>query len=86
MINDFYYAEGNIYMKLQQLEKDKDVIASSTAGQYENKKTLLESVLPKPKSLEDISISPNHEFVHKFDLENHRKVCFNQISRKMNPL
>ena len=37
-VHDFYYAEGNIYMKLQQLEKDKDVIASSTAGQYENKR------------------------------------------------
>lgn len=73
-------------MKLQQLEKDKDVIASSTAGQYEKQKTLLESVLPKPKSLEDISISPNHEFVHKFDLGTIEKLRFNQISRKMNPL
>lgn len=85
-VHDFYYAEGNIYMKLQQLEKDKDVIASSTAGQYEKQKTLLESVLPKPKSLEDISISPNHEFVHKFDLGTIEKLRFNQISRKNEPV
>ncbi|ATC37699.1 restriction endonuclease subunit R [Elizabethkingia anophelis] len=85
-VHDFYYAEGNIYMKLQQLEKDKDVIASGTAGQYEKQKTLLESVLPKPKSLEDISISPNHEFVHKFDLGTIEKLRFNQISRKNEPV
>ena len=31
-------------------------------------KVLLESVLPKPKSLDEIFISPNHEFIHQFDL------------------
>ncbi|MCP1253293.1 toprim domain-containing protein [Elizabethkingia sp. S0634] len=85
-VHDFYYAEGNIYMKLQQLEKDKDVIASGTAGQYEKQKALLESVLPKPKLLEDISISPNHEFVHNFDLGTIEKLRFNQISRKNEPV
>lgn len=53
----FYYTEGNIYAKLQQLEKDKDVIGFGTAGQYEKQKALLESVLPKTKSLDEIFIS-----------------------------
>ncbi|MCL1663404.1 toprim domain-containing protein [Elizabethkingia ursingii] len=85
-VHDFYYAEGNIYAKLQQLEKDKDVIGSGTTDQYQKQKTLLESVLPKPKLLEDISISPNHEFVHKFDLGTIEKLRFNQISRKNEPV
>ena len=85
-VHDFYYAEGNIYAKLQQLEKDKNVIGSGSTGQYEKQKALLESVLPKPKLLEDISISPNHEFVHKFDLGTIEKLRFNQISRKNEPV
>ncbi|WP_407490911.1 Eco57I restriction-modification methylase domain-containing protein [Elizabethkingia anophelis] len=85
-VHDFYYAEGNIYAKLQQLEKDKEAIGAGAAGQYEKQKALLESVLPKPKLLEDISISPNHEFVHKFDLGAIEKLRFNQISRKNEPV
>ncbi|ELR81284.1 SNF2-related protein, partial [Elizabethkingia anophelis R26] len=85
-VHDFYYAEGNIYEKLQQLEKDKEVIDAAAAGQYEKQKALLENVLPKPKLLEDISISPNHEFVHKFDLGTIEKLRFNQISRKSEPV
>jgi len=69
-VHDFYYAEGNIYDKLRQLEIDftrKDAIDGGES-QYEKQKTLLVSVLPKPKALEEIIINPNHEFVHKFDL------------------
>ncbi|MDO5608988.1 MAG: helicase-related protein, partial [Capnocytophaga sp.] len=66
-IHDFYYAEGNIYKKLDQLEVDfKDREQNGTVGQYEKQKSLLESVLPKPKVLDDIIISPNHEFVSNF--------------------
>ncbi len=64
-VHDFYYAEGNIYSKLKQLERDKHAINEQ---QYQKQKALLESVLPTPKKLEDIIISPNHEFVHKFKL------------------
>ncbi len=64
-VHDFYYAERNIYTKLEQLERDKENLDKP---QYEKQKELLKSVLPKPKKLEEIIISPNHEFVHKFDL------------------
>ena len=70
-VHDFYYAEGNIYKKLEQLEIDfnrssassfssNDKTGTATASQYEKQKALLESVLPKPKSLDEIFISPNH--------------------------
>ncbi|OPC03212.1 restriction endonuclease subunit R [Elizabethkingia meningoseptica] len=85
-VHDFYYAEGNIYEKLQQLEIDKDVIGSHAAGQYEKQKALLESILPKPKALEEISISPNHEFVHKFDLGTIERLRYNYDTRRNEPV
>ncbi|WPO84660.1 helicase-related protein (plasmid) [Chryseobacterium sp. JJR-5R] len=69
-VHDFYYSEGNIYEKLKQLEidfSDKDSIDGGE-NQYKKQKALLENVLPKPKTLEEIIINPNHEFVHKFNL------------------
>ena len=83
-IHDFYYAEGNIYAKLEQLEKDfsnKNTIVR-TENQYEKQKALLENVLPKPKSLDQISISPNHEFVHQFDLGQLEKDRWNPNTRQ----
>ncbi|SHF40658.1 Methyltransferase domain-containing protein [Chryseobacterium sp. OV279] len=57
-VHDFYYAEGNIYAKIEQLEKDfADKYSNGgTENQYEKQKALLESVLPKPKSLDEILI------------------------------
>ena len=83
-IHDFYYAEGNIYKKLEQLELDfKDKFSvGGTISQYEKQKTLLESVLPKPKSLDEIFISPNHEFVHQFGLGTIEKDRWNPNSRQ----
>ncbi|MRI64223.1 restriction endonuclease subunit R [Ornithobacterium rhinotracheale] len=74
--NNFYYAEGNIYEKLDQLELDKTLISEK---QYNKQKQLLESVLPKPKSLEEIIISPNHEFVHKLHLRNEEKEFYSPL-------
>ncbi|QNS42668.1 DEAD/DEAH box helicase family protein [Chryseobacterium manosquense] len=83
-VHDFYYAEGNIYAKLEQLEVDfRDKYAvGGTENQYEKQKNLLLSVLPKPKSLDEISISPNHEFVHQFDLGTVEKDRWNPNSRQ----
>ncbi|MBV2165372.1 MAG: DEAD/DEAH box helicase family protein [Kaistella sp.] len=83
-VHDFYYAEGNIYAKLQQLEVDfKDKFAvGGIENQYEKQKSLLLSVLPKPKSLDEISMSPNHEFVHQFDLGTVEKDRWNPNSRQ----
>lgn len=69
-VHDFYYAEGNIYEKLEQLERDFQDKHSvgGLENQYEKQKALLENVLPKKKELDDIIISPNHEFIHKFSM------------------
>jgi superfamily II DNA or RNA helicase len=84
-VHDFYYAEGNIYAKIEQLEKDfADKYSNSgTENQYEKQKALLESVLPKPKSLDEIFISPNHEFIHQFGLGYVEKEQWNSNSRQI---
>lgn len=82
-VHDFYYAEGNIYAKLEQLEidfADKYSVAA-TEDQYNKQMNLLLSVVPIPKSLDDISISPNHEFVHKFALDQIGKEKYNPNSK-----
>src|SRR5690554_1405838 len=82
-VHDFYYAEGNIYKKLEQLEidfKDKYAVGGTT-DQYEKQKALLKNVLPKPKTLDEIMISPNHEFVHQFDLGTIERERWNSNSR-----
>lgn len=84
-VHDFYYAEGNIYSKLEHLEKDfADKYAiGGTENQYEKQKELLLSVLPTPKSLDDISISPNHEFVHQFALGQVEKEKYNHSTKQV---
>ena len=68
-MHDFYYAEGDIYEKLEQLARDKqDIIDKYGLGQYEKQKRLLESVLPKQKELDEIAISPNSAFVKNLRL------------------
>nr|WP_228459267.1 helicase-related protein [Chryseobacterium carnipullorum] len=83
-VHDFYYTEGNIYAKLEQLERDfSDTNAfGGTENQYEKQKALLENVLPKAKSLDEIYISPNHEFVHKFSLGQIEKDQYNHITKR----
>ena len=82
--HDFYYAEGNIYKKLEQLELDfKDKFSvGGTINQYEKQRELLLKVLPKPKSLDEIFISPNHEFVHQFDLGQTEKETYNYATKR----
>lgn len=63
-VHDFYYAEGNIYDKLYQLEQEKDhIIKNYGQEQFDKQKRLLENVLPKRKGLSEITISPNTAFV-----------------------
>ena len=84
-IHDFYYAEGNIYEKLDQLEKDFKEdwgIGGLEKKNYEKQKALLLNVLPKLKTLDEISINPNHEFVHKFNLGQIEKEQYNHEKRE----
>lgn len=76
-IHDFYYTEGDIYEKLEQLERDfAGDRTEEQQKQYEKQKAILENVLPEKKPLEDIIISPNHEFVHHFSLGEIEKDVF----------
>ncbi|GIJ92787.1 hypothetical protein CAPN002_00050 [Capnocytophaga stomatis] len=84
-IHDFYYAEGDIYEKLEKLEIEfSGEKTPQEQKQYEKQKALLESVLPPKKSLDDITISPNHEFVHNFNLgqTEKEKVWHNPITKQ----
>lgn len=84
-VHDFYYAEGNIYEKLDQLEKDfaEDWgIMGLEKKYYEKQKAILLNVLPKLKTLDEISINPNHEFVHKFNLGQIEKEQYNHEKRE----
>jgi superfamily II DNA or RNA helicase len=82
-VHDFYYAEGNIYAKLEQLQKDfvdKNAV-DGTEEQYHKQMNLLLKVVPIPKSLDEISVSPNHEFVHQFNLGQVEKERYNSATR-----
>ena len=84
-VHDFYYAEGNIYEKLDQLEKDFKEdwgILGLEKKYYEKQKALLLNVLPKLKTLDEISINPNHEFVHQFKLGTIEKEQYNHEKRE----
>ena len=83
-IHDFYYAEGDIYEKLERLTIDfaGRLDDEEVKSQYNKQKVLLESVLPPKKQLEDIVISPNHEFVHNFSLGKVEKEVYNQYMRR----
>ena len=84
-VHDFYYAEGNIYEKIEQLEKDfKDDwgIMGLEKKNYEKQKAILLNVLPKLKTLDEIAINPNHEFVHKFHLGQIEKEQYNHEKRE----
>ncbi|MEE0962586.1 MAG: helicase-related protein, partial [Bacteroidales bacterium] len=63
-MHDFYYAEGDIYAKLDQLEREKEeIITTYGQEQYDKQRRLLMSVLPQRKGLSEITISPNTTFV-----------------------
>ena len=83
-IHDFYYAEGDIYEKLERLTIDfaGRLDDEEVKSQYNKQKVLLENVLPPKKQLEDIVISPNHEFVHNFSLGKVEKEVYNQYMRR----
>ncbi len=69
-VHDFYYAEGDIYDKLAQLEREKGSITEAYGiEQYNKQKRLLESVLPKRKGLSEITVSPNTTFVKNLNIE-----------------
>ena len=55
---DFNYLQGDVYDKLNILKMEE-----LPAGQKLAQKKKLESVLPKPETIKDIKLSPNHTFI-----------------------
>lgn len=60
--NNFNYFQGNIYEKLDQLEKD---ILKIGPAQYQKQKAGLEKVLPKKATVENMLITPTSPFVRQ---------------------
>ncbi len=60
--NEFNYAKGNIYQKLDQLEADKNKISPE---QYAKQKKILEAVLPERVTLARMNISPISRFAEE---------------------
>ncbi|GHV91206.1 hypothetical protein AGMMS50268_17090 [Spirochaetia bacterium] len=57
------YASGNIYDKLEQLEKDREALGEKN---YQVNKSLLEAVRPEPKKADNISVSPISDFAKEY--------------------
>ena len=79
-VPDILYASGNIYSKLEQLEREK---AELNPKQYAKQKKLLTDALPAKKAAKDIRFSPLSSFVRNFrivgsdeDSSNKKKVSF----------
>jgi hypothetical protein len=49
------FASGNIYDKLDQLERDKEILSKT---EHEKQKNILVNALPKPKTITEFEISP----------------------------
>ena len=62
LYNDFNYLQGDIYEKLEQLEYENDI----SEKQKEIQRKKLNSVLPKPKTVKEISFNPTSNFVKDF--------------------
>lgn len=79
--HDFYYIEGNIIEKLDQLEIDYNSNYINEEKYNKQKQLLLEN-LPKAQTLDNILISPNHEFVHDFIIGEIEKVNYNPYTKQ----
>lgn len=64
LYNDFNYLQGNIYEKLDALETE-----NLPKEQKEKQMKKLLSVLPKPKTLNEIKLTPTSDFVREFPMK-----------------
>lgn len=64
--NEFNYAQGNIYMKLEQLEADRETLGEE---KYNKQKAILEAVIPPVVPVTDMHVSPHTRFAAKFMLD-----------------
>lgn len=57
--NEFNYAQGNVYERLDTLEKDRKTIGDE---QYQKQKAILEAIKPKPMTVERMRLAPHSHF------------------------
>ena len=57
--NNFNYFQGNVYLKLRNLEAEKSLMSPE---QYDKQKRGLEAIIPKKKTIRDITLLPNSDF------------------------
>lgn len=62
LYNDFNYLQGDIYEKLDALEDEK---ISEKQKEIQRKKLM--SVLPEPKTVEEIAFNPTSDFIREFE-------------------
>ena len=63
---DVLYASGNIYKKLEQLEREKKELKPN---QYTKQKKLLDKALPKKRKVNEIHFSPLSSFIKDFSMQ-----------------
>lgn len=63
LYNDFNYLQGDIYEKLEQLERE-----NISPEQKEIQRQKLEKVLPKKKKASEIRFNPTSDFIQEFEL------------------
>ena len=64
LYNDFNYLQGDIYEKLDALEKE-----NISDAQKEIQRKKLMKVLPKPKELIDINLTPTSDFIREYPVK-----------------
>ena len=64
--NNFNYFQGNIYEKMDQLEREKNKISNE---QYQKQKRGLEEILPKPQTIENIIVLPTSDFAREMNFK-----------------
>lgn len=69
LYNDFNYLQGDIYEKLEDLERE-----NISEEQKERQRKKLLSVLPKEKEAKDIRFNPTSDFIQDFEIENAEEV------------
>ncbi len=68
LYNDFNYLQGDIYEKLDRLERE-----NINPEQKERQRKKLEAVKPKPKELHEIEFTPTSDFIKDMKLSNKEK-------------
>lgn len=74
LYNDFNYLQGDIYEKLDVLK-----LESLSEAQKEIQRKKLESVLPKPKEVNEINFVPTSEFIRELSFGKETKKTWNRL-------